>query len=92
MTIDQDRFSTALSIVLKSGVAVYPVHVKQRDTGEVAFRISRGGNTRQDSENVDEATMLQRVRSGQYAVRCSSRDGKTQGLYKIHGRSVASVR
>jgi len=43
--MDQDRFSRALCFVLAGGVEIYPVRVKRRDTGKLAFRISRNGNT-----------------------------------------------
>ncbi|MEE4812816.1 hypothetical protein V2K35_02950 [Pseudomonas alliivorans] len=43
MAIDQNRFSRAFRFVLKNGTEVFPVQVKNRSSGLVAYRISRGG-------------------------------------------------
>ena len=91
MAVQQARMSRAVTFVLKNGVLVHPVQVKRRDNGVVGYRISKGGNTLDESETVDEQTMVMHVRSGQYAVRCASADGRTTGLYKPGRRSVATV-
>ncbi|WP_173060196.1 HNH endonuclease signature motif containing protein [Sulfurimicrobium lacus] len=92
---DQDRFSRAFCFVLKSGKEIYPVKMKCRETGKIAFRISpggTGGNTKKASEEVDETTMMHKVLLDGYAVRCSSLDGEVNGLYKAGHRSVREVR
>lgn len=43
MATEQDRFSRAFSFVLNNGTKLFPVQMKRRDTGMVAYRISRGG-------------------------------------------------
>lgn len=95
MARDQDRFSRVLCFVLKSGKEIYPVKVKRRETGNIAFRVSLGGargNTVKASEEVDELTMIQRVLNDGFGVRCSSLDGEVNGLYKAGHRSVQEVR
>lgn len=95
MTVEQDRFSRAFSFILNNGKEVYPVQIKRRDTGAIAFRISRGGsggNTLDSGEEVDEPTMIRKVTGLGYAVRCSSLDGVTKGLYKKDQRSVREMR
>lgn len=95
MAADQDRFSRAFSFVLNNGTELFPVQMKRRDTGMVAYRISRGGaagNTLEAGEETDEATMIHKVLNLGYAVRCSSLDGNTKGLYKPGQRSVREVR
>ena len=95
MARDQDRFSRAFCFVLKSGKEIYPVQMKRRETGNIAFRVSpggTGGNTVKASEEVDETTMIRKVLLDGYAVRCSSFDGKVHGLYKAGHRSVREVR
>lgn len=92
---DQDRFSRAFCFILNTGKEIYPVKMKRRDTGNIAFRISpggKGGNTNKASEEVDEATMIRKVLKEGYAVRCSSLDGEINGLYKRGHRSVYEVR
>lgn len=90
--MNNERYSHALSFVLRSGIEVFPVRIKRRDTQTEAFRISPGGNTLLDSEEVDEAVMLKKVLEDRYAVRCASLDGRTNGLYKADGHSVAMVK
>jgi hypothetical protein len=93
--IDQKRISTEFSFVLTNGKEVFPVQVKRRKTGVVAFRISpggSGGNTIAAGEEVDEETMVHRVLKEGFAVRCKSLDGSTTGLYKHGHRSVREVR
>lgn len=95
MAKDQDRFSRAFCFVLETGKEIYPVKMKRRETGNIAFRISlggKGGNTVIASEEVDESTMIRKVLEDGYAVRCSSLDGEVNGLYKHGHRSVREVR
>ncbi len=95
VVVEQERFSRAFSFVLNSGKEIFPIKMKRRDTGVVAYRISRGGtggNTLDFSEEVDEPTMIRKVLDLGYAVRCASLDGKTKGLYKLGERSVREVR
>lgn len=95
MAVDQDRFSRAFSFVLHNGTELFPVRMKRRDTGVVAYRISKGGmggNKLEAGEEVDEETMIHKVLKLGYAVRCSSLDGSTNGLYKQGGRSVREIR
>ncbi len=92
---NQERLSRAFSFVLNNGTEVFPVQVKRRDNGNIAFRVSRGGtggNTIESGEEVDEPTMVRKVLSLGYAVRCSSKDGATKGLYKHGHRAVREIR
>ncbi|MDX1723731.1 MAG: HNH endonuclease signature motif containing protein [Pseudomonas sp.] len=95
MATSQERFSKKFSFVLHNETEVFPVQMKRRDTGSIAFRISpggTGGNTLEASEEVDEETMVRKVLNEGYAVRCKSLDGNTNGLYKHGHRSVREVR
>lgn len=95
MTAQQELFSRAFSFVLNNGKEVFPVQMKRRDTGAIAFRVSRGGtggNTLESGEEVDETTMIRKVLDLGYAVRCESLDGATKGLYMSGQRSVREVR
>ena len=95
MAKDQDRFSYAICFVLNTGKEIYPVKMKRRETGNIAFRISaggKGGNTIANCEEVDEPTMIRKVLDEGYAVRCSSTDGEVFGLYKHGQRSVQEIR
>jgi hypothetical protein len=91
----QDRISRKFSFILNNGTEVFPVQMKRRDTGTIAFRVSlggAGGNTLEAGEEVDEETMVRKVLEEGYAVRCKSLDGSTNGLYKHGHRSVREVR
>lgn len=95
MATNQERLSAAFSFELNNGIEVFPVKVKRRDTGNISFRVSRGGtggNTIASGEEVDESTMVRKVLSDGYAVRCSSKDGATKGLYKYGHRAVREIR
>jgi hypothetical protein len=95
MATSQERISRKFSFVLNNGTEVFPVQMKRRDTGSIAFRVSpggAGGNTLEASEEVDEETMVRKVFNEGYAVRCKSLDGNTNGLYKHGHRSVREVR
>lgn len=95
MANGQDRFSRAFSFALNNGTEVFPVQMKNRSTGLVAYRVSRGGtegNTLENGEEVDEVTMIKKVLNLGFAVRCGSLDGSVRGLYKIGQRSVREVR
>jgi hypothetical protein len=95
MTIELRCLSRAFSFVLFTGVEIFPVQMKRRGSDALAFRISpggKGGNTNSMSEDADEATMIYKVLTLGYAVRCTSVDGHTYGLYKANKRSVREVR
>ena len=93
--MDQDRFCRKFSFVLTNGTEVFPVMMKRRETGKVAFRISvggTGGNTKVAGEEVGESEMITKVLEQSYAVRCSSLNRKTSALYKAGERSVKEIR
>ncbi len=95
MATNHERLSTAFSFVLNNGTEVFPVQLKRRDNGNISFRISlggAGGNTIASGEEVYESTMVCKVLSDGYAVRCSSKDGATKGLYKHGHRAVREIR
>ena len=95
MANDQDRYSRALFFVLHNGTEVFPVRMKNRSTGQIAYRVSpggTGGNTLEVSEEVDEETMINKVLNFDFAVRCASLNGSVRGLYKKGQRSVREVR
>jgi hypothetical protein len=95
MGIHQERISRRVSFILKNGLEVFPVMMKRRDTGKLAFRISRGGtggNTLSCGEEVDEETMLRKVLELGFSVRCVPLTGGRSSLYKPTGRSVREVR
>lgn len=91
----QERISRRFSFLLKNGAEVFPIQMKRRQTGKIAFRVSPGGkrgNTLEASEEVDEETMVRKVLEEGYAVRCKSLDGAITGLYKHGYRSVQTIR
>lgn len=89
--MDEEFFSRRVCFEHESGAELYPVRVRRRDTGRVAFRVSNGGNTLEDSMEVDEAEMLRLVLEHGYAVRMSTLSGTKAGLYRPNGRSIIRV-
>lgn len=91
-----DAFSRRFSFLLKNGTEVFPVRMKNQQTGEIAFRVSQGGaggNTKKSGIEVqDEAEMMHYVLELGYSVRASSLSKNKASLYKANGRAVAEVR
>lgn len=94
MPIDLTLYSSVFSFTLLSGKEIYPVKMRDRKTGLIAFRVSPGGkrgNTLEHTEQVDEPVMIKRVFDDGYGVRCASLDRKVMGQYKLGHRSVVKV-
>lgn len=89
-----DRFGRLFYLVHDSGDHLYPVRMKNRDSGVSAFRLSKGGtggNTKANGrEENNEAKVLDLVKSG-WAVRASTKNGSRSGLYKLSQRSIAAI-
>ena len=90
-----ERVCARVRFILHDGTEMFPVRMKNRTTGKIAFRLSEGGtggNTKEQGVEVDdEDTMIEQVCHQDMAVRLVSADGKRQGLYRSSGRSVRSV-
>ena len=90
-----DTLCRKLRLVHVSGDILYPARVKDRDTGQLAFRVAKGGNTKNDSTPVmDEDEMMRKVTRQGYRVRArtekpASRGGR-EGLYAIDERAIRS--
>lgn len=57
-------------LLTDTGAKQIPVRMKNQDTGRVAFRLSKIGNTKSDSIEVDEeAEALRLCQTGQYLIR-----------------------
>ncbi|ANG63062.1 hypothetical protein A8C75_11650 [Marinobacterium aestuarii] len=75
------------------GDILYPCRMKNQDTGLVAFRLSKGGNTKRDSiEVTDEQEMIRKVTTQGYKVRARtiepvSQGGRT-GLYTLGEQAI----
>lgn len=90
-----DNFSSTFSFVLNNGIEIFPTRMKRQSTGQSLFRVSRGGtggNLLENCEEVDEQAMVQKVLELGYAVRCASENRRTNGLYKMEGRSVREIK
>jgi hypothetical protein len=88
-----DLISKKLILVHANGANLYPVRMKDRDTGRVAFRLSKRGNTKKDSiEVVDELEMIRKVTKENYMVRARTvkpvSQGGSVGLYRLQERSI----
>jgi hypothetical protein len=73
-----DRFAKTFHLVRHDGRKIVPVMTKNRDTGKVAFRVAKMGNTKDDMlEVLDEAELLRHCESGLYQVRARPLDKST---------------
>lgn len=89
-----DMLSNKLELEHKSGEKLYPMKMKNRDTGCVAFRLSKRGNTKSDSiEVVDELEMITKVINEGYMVRARTvKTGGRSGLYRLGQQSISSYK
>lgn len=88
-----ERFSKKLILNHVSGAILFPFRMKNRDTGQIAFRLSKKGNTKADSiEVVDELEMIEKVTKQNYTVRArtikTAAQGGYSGLYRLKERSI----
>ena len=93
--MNQERFSRAFSFLLHNGTEVYPVMMKNRVSGKIAFRITvggTGGNTLEAGEEVAESVMIAKVLTEGHAVRCKPLSRGTASLYKVGHHSVKEVK
>ncbi len=91
-TQNESDFYTGLCLIHKSGDKLYPVRIKDRMTGKKSFRVSRGGNTKEDAIEVEDPRQLRKYILGLgYAVRASSISKKRSGLYKHNNQSIIKV-
>lgn len=94
-TANNGRVGLRVRFILHDGTELFPLRMKSRQSGKVAFRLSdggAGGNTIENTTEVeDEAEMVVMVCKQEKAVRLLSADGSRQGLYRKGGRSVRSV-
>jgi hypothetical protein len=89
-------FGNTFCLIHASGVRLFPVRIRNRDTGKIAFRISRGGtggNTKDaGSEETNEFVVFDRVIRDRWSVRVASLDCKIEGLYKLNRCSITGYK
>jgi hypothetical protein len=79
-------------MVHESGDFLYPIKVKNIVAGVVAYRVSKAGNTKEDSLDVfDDDVLKDMVINKGYSVRASSRNRKRKGLYNKNGKSIKRI-
>lgn len=90
-----DAFCRRFRLIHVCGDVLYPVRIKDRDTGELAFRIAKGGNTKDESISVqNEEEMIEKVLRQGFRVRARtekpvSRGGRA-GLYAVDEQAIRS--
>lgn len=73
-----DRFAHTFHLVRNDGRKIVPVRMKNQDTGRIAFRVAKMGNTKDGQREVtDEEELLRCCESGQYQVRAQPLDKST---------------
>lgn len=90
--MSSELFSYKFYLAHKDGHKLYPIRVKNRETGNLAFRISeggKGGNTKQVGLEIsDENQLKDYVINKGFAVRVATVDKSVKGLYKVGQRSI----
>jgi hypothetical protein len=91
MTIE--RFSHLFCLIHDSGDVLYPIKMRCKKTGVIAFRVAPHGNTTQDSiELHDEHEVLRHVRDLGFSVRAKSKTTERHGLYKLEQRCITELK
>jgi len=90
--MSSELFSYKFYLAHKDGHKLYPIRIKNRESGNIAFRISeggKGGNTKEAGlEVTDEEQVKDYVLNKGFAVRVSTVDKNIKGLYKVGHRSI----
>ncbi len=91
----RERLSQRLVFEMRDGDQMFPVRMKNRETGEVNFRLSEGGtggNTKEKSIEIEsEDEMIRMVVQEKMAVRLNNRTGTRFGLYRPDGHAVHRI-
>ncbi len=86
-------FSELFYLEHNSGDKLYPVKMKNKESGKVAFRVSpggTGGNTKEAGQELEcESEVKRLVFDLGYAVRAATKNKSRTGLYKIGMKSIS---
>lgn len=89
-----DTFARTFHLIRNDGAVFVPVKMRNNETGNVAFRVAKHGNTKDgEMEITDEAQLLAYCHSGQYQVRVRPLDKSTSASYVrplLHHRVVVA--
>lgn len=85
-----ENFSTKLVFHHSSGDRLYPVRMRNRDSGVNAFRIAIGSNTKADHIEIENEEEINRAALAGKKIRCSSLDRKRKGIYGINSKCIQS--
>ena len=92
--MSSDTFGMMFVLHHVSGDELFAVRMRNRRTGRLAFRLSRGGEggNRMDAcvEEDDESVVYERVFRDGWAIRASTKNCSRQGLYKLAMRTIVS--
>jgi hypothetical protein len=67
-------FASTFYLISSTGQIVFPVRIRNVDTGRVSYRLSRSGNTKADMLEIDdEAELLRLCLTGQWMVRVAAK-------------------
>lgn len=87
-------FLTSITFVRNDGTRFHPYKMKDRDTGRLAFRVSRGStgsNTKAQTIFVDtESELRNHLRAG-HRVRCRPISGGDANIYSTATPSIVRV-
>lgn len=94
-SVTQDeRFAKSFYLLHVNGARLYPVRMKNRDTGRSCFRVSKGGaggNTKDAGREIEDEETLLRLVLGGYAVRAAPLKGGSTSLYRVGERAIREV-
>ena len=90
--MSSELFFYKFYLLHKDGHKLYPIRVKNLETGKHTFRVSEGGkrgNTKDAGLEIsDENQLSDYVLNKGFAIRASTLDKSVKGLYKVGQRSI----
>jgi hypothetical protein len=89
--MDDTLYSRKFCFEHESGDLLYPIRIRNLDTGRVAFRVSPTRTIKGKQLEVEEDEMLRRVLDQGYTVRMKCPESSRNGGYRRSGTSIRRV-
>jgi hypothetical protein len=90
--VDETLYSRRFCFEHISGDLLYPIRIRNQDTGKLAFRVSNTRVIKGQMLEVEEDEMVERVLKENYKVRMRCPETGRNGGYRRDGHSIVAVR
>lgn len=94
-SLEPGQLCMKIAFIHADGTRVYPVAIRNRATGRVAFNLARPGTNSHHREAaieiVDEAEVVRQVLLNGMKARCQGLNGEHKGQFSPSGRNIVRV-